>query len=1101
MTDTARADALLADLPADGRGRLKVFLGAAPGVGKTFAMLQAAQAQLRQGVKLRAGVVETHSRAETESLLAGVPQQPLRSLEYRGMKLQEMDLDGLLADPPALALVDELAHSNVPGSRHAKRWQDIQELLAAGIDVYTTVNVQHLESLNDQVRDITGVQVRETVPDWVLQEAYEIVLIDLPPRELLERLREGKVYVPEQARAAIDAFFSQTNLTALRELAMQTAAARVDADLNHRYRQRGEEAPALRGRLLVGIDGDEQAERLVRHACRVAERRHLPWSVVHVDTGGLRGEHARMRLQGAQQLAERLGGEIVVLRAGEVARTLLQHARERRASLVLVGQSRRRWYRRAFGGGLAGRLLRDGQGLEISALDSEADLRPAEPRPRYPVVWNDYLLALLATALASGLAWIVAHLLELPNISLVFLMAVLLVAVRSSLMPALLCAVASFLAYDFLFIPPHFSFAIHRHEDLLSLAFFLFMAGLTGNLAARQRRQLEALRDTQEETSLLLDLSRKLTAATDRQAVLAAAAQQFDDWKDVEVCLLGQVNGEWKTEAGVQRQLADQERVAADWAWAHDQPAGLGTGTLPGGRWWWWPLSAEEGPLALLGVAPLDGQPLSPQRRRLLAALGQPLAQALARARLAEDLEAARLHGETEQLRSALLASVSHDLRTPLTAMRGSIDSLLALGEAIPPADRRELLESTRDEAERLDRYIQNLLDMTRLGHGGLKLARDWVAPGDIVGSALNRLRAVLAPYRVQAIVANDLPLLYVHAALIEQALINVLENAARFSPSHGRLRIEVSQDAAELRFAVSDEGPGIPEAEREKIFDMFYTAARGDRGGQGTGLGLAICQGMIGAHYSCRFRDAAAGSSPCSPAVPSAMTQLQNSILLIDDEPQIRKFLRISLNAQGYRVLEAGTGEEGLAQAALNRPDLVVLDLGLPDRDGQDILRDLREWSQVPVLVLSVRASEGEKVLALDGGANDYVTKPFGIQEFLARVRVLLRQAAQGESPEAAVAVGPLQVDFAYRRVTLEGAEVALTRKEYAVLAALARHLGRVVTQQQLLKDIWGPTHVEDTHYLRVVVGHLRQKLGDDPASPRFLVTEAGVGYRLRDS
>ncbi|WP_139295841.1 DUF4118 domain-containing protein, partial [Pseudomonas aeruginosa] len=292
-------------------------------------------------------------------------------------------------------------------------------------------------------------------------------------------------------------------------------------------------------------------------------------------------------------------------------------------SLVLVGQSRRRWYRRAFGGGLAGRLLRDGQGLEISALDSEADLRPAESRPRYPVVWNDYLLALLATALASGLAWIVAHLLELPNISLVFLMAVLLVAVRSSLMPALLCAVASFLAYDFLFIPPHFSFAIHRHEDLLSLAFFLFMAGLTGNLAARQRRQLEALRDTQEETSLLLELSRKLTAATDRQAVLAAAAQQFDDWKDVEVCLLGQVNGKWKTEAGVQRQLVDQERVAADWAWAHDQPAGLGTGTLPGGRWWWWPLSAEEGPLALLGVAPLDGQPLSPQRRRLLAALGQ----------------------------------------------------------------------------------------------------------------------------------------------------------------------------------------------------------------------------------------------------------------------------------------------------------------------------------------------------------------------------------------------------------------------------------------------------------------------------------------------
>ncbi|WP_313049698.1 universal stress protein, partial [Pseudomonas soli] len=315
MSNPTRADALLAGLPREGRGRLKVFLGAAPGVGKTFAMLQAAHAQQRQGLQVVAGVVETHGRAETEALLGGLTQQPLLRREYRGVMLEEMDLDGLLKAAPALVLVDELAHTNAPGSRHAKRWQDVQELLAAGIDVYTTVNVQHLESLNDKVRDITGVQVRETLPDWVLQEAFELVLIDLPPRELLERLREGKVYVPEQARAAIEAYFSQTNLTALRELAMQTAAAQVDADLASGYRQRGQEAPALRGRLLVGIDGDEQAERLVRHACRVAQRRHLPWSVVHVDNGRLRDETARHRLQAAQQLAERLGGEVVLLRA------------------------------------------------------------------------------------------------------------------------------------------------------------------------------------------------------------------------------------------------------------------------------------------------------------------------------------------------------------------------------------------------------------------------------------------------------------------------------------------------------------------------------------------------------------------------------------------------------------------------------------------------------------------------------------------------------------------------------------------------------------------------------------------------------------------
>ncbi|MFJ7796583.1 DUF4118 domain-containing protein [Pseudomonas sp. NPDC096950] len=850
MSDSGRADALLADLPRDGRGRLKVFLGAAPGVGKTYAMLQAAHTQLRQGVKVLAGVVETHGRAETEALLGGLPQLPLVRSEYRGVMLEEMDLDGLLAAKPKLVLVDELAHSNAPGSRHTKRWQDIQELLAAGIDVYTTVNVQHLESLNDKVRGITGVQVRETLPDWVLQEAYELLLIDLPPRELLERLRDGKVYVPEQARAAIEAFFTQTNLTALREMAMQTAAAQVDDDLAQGYRQLGQAAPAVRGRLLVGVDGDAQAERLVRHASRVAQRRHLPWSLVHVDNGSVRDEQSRLRLQSAQQLAERLGGEVVLLRAGEVAKTLIQHAAERRASLVLVGQSRQRLRRRLFGGGLASRLLRDARGLEINVLDSDHEEHAPRQRSTHSLVWFDYALAVVATVLASALAWAVASVLPLPNISLVFLAAVLLVAVRSSLGPALACAALSFLTYDFLFIPPNFSFSIQREEDVLTLLFFLLMAALTGNLAARQRRQLQALRDTQEETTELLDLSRKLTAATDRQAVVSAAAQHLNGWSDLQLCLLNRDGqGGWKVETGGPLEFSEAERAAADWAWQHDQPAGAGTGTLPFGRWWWWPLSVEDGPLGLLGVCANEGQTLSGQRRRLLTALSQPLAQALARAQLAEDLESARLHGETEQLRSALLASVSHDLRTPLTSMRGSIDSLLALGEAIPLEDRRELLEGTRDEAERLDRYIQNLLDMTRLGHGALKLARDWVSPADIVGSSLNRLRAVLAPLQVSTEVPAELPLLYVHAALIEQALVNVIENAARFSPAHGRLNVRAGADDNELFFAVSDEGPGIPEDERAKIFDMFYTAARGDRGGQGTGLGLAICQGMVGAH------------------------------------------------------------------------------------------------------------------------------------------------------------------------------------------------------------------------------------------------------------
>lgn len=850
MSDSDRADALLATFPQPGRGRLKVFLGAAPGVGKTFAMLTHAHAQQRMGRPVLVGVVETHGRAETEALLAGLRQQPMLRTRYRGVTLHEMDLDGVLGTPGSLVLVDELAHSNAPGSRHAKRWQDVQELLAAGIDVYTTVNVQHLESLNDKVRDITGVLVRETVPDWVVHEAFDLLLVDLPPRDLLERLREGKVYVPEQARAAIDAFFSQRNLSALRELAMQAAAAQVDADAAQGYRQGGAAAPALRGRLLVGVDGDDQAERLVRHASRVAQRRHLPWSLVHVDNGRLRDETGRQRLQAAQQLAERLGGDVVVLRAAEVARTLIEHARERRASVVLVGQSRDRWRRRLLGAGVAARLLRASQGLEVNVLDRDVLRSAPKPTARYAWVWRHYLLALAATALAAGLAWAVASVLALPNISLVFLAAVLLVAVRTSLGPALACALLSFLAYDFLFIPPNFSLSIQREEDVLTLVFFLLMAALTGNLAARQRSQLQALRETQAQTIQLLDLSRRLTGATDRQAVLEVAHQHLDGRLGWQVCILQRdEHGQLHIASGGPIAFTDNERAAAQWAWQHDQAAGRSSDTLPEGRWWWWPLTVDSQPLALMGVSERPGQALSGPDRRLLRGLAQPVAQALARAQLSEQLEAARLHGETEQLRSALLASVSHDLRTPLTSMRGSIDSLLALGEALAESDRRELLEGTRDEAERLDRYIQNLLDMTRLGHGSLKLARDWVAPADIVGSALHRLRAVLAPLNLETQVPANLPLLFVHAALIEQALVNVLENAARFSPAQGRLRVEVTARDQQLHIAVSDEGPGIALADRDKVFDMFYTAARGDRGGQGTGLGLAICQGMIGAH------------------------------------------------------------------------------------------------------------------------------------------------------------------------------------------------------------------------------------------------------------
>lgn len=841
MNDAARADALLAALP-DGQGRLKVYLGASAGVGKTCALLRAAHDLQRQGVRLRVGWVETHGRAETEALLVGLPVQPRVRRPYRDRTLEALDLDALLAARPQVALVDELAHSNAPGSRHAKRWQDVRELLAAGIDVHTTLNVQHLDSLNDQVHAITGVRVQETVPDWVVLEAHELVLIDLPPRELLERLRAGKVYMPEQARAAIEAFFVPTHLAALRELAMQVAAAHVEGDVAQGYRQQGLPLPQGRGRLLVAVQGDAQAERLVRHASRVAERRHLPWTLVHVDSGRGLDDEGRQRLMAAQRLAERLGGEVVRLRATDVADALLQHAAQRRATVLLLAAARRR----VWGQGLPGRLLGRAKGLEVAVLDREAVEAP-RPRRWRPTVRRWHLaLAVLVSALAAALSWGLSTWLALPNISLVFLAGVLVVAVVGGLGPALLSAGLSFLLYDFLFIAPLYSFSVDLQDDVLTLLFFLFMATVTGNLATAQRRQLLALRDTQAHTDELLELSRHLAAASDREAVLEAARRHFEGWTDVHVTVHGQ---DPHVALELPSSRAEVDRATAQWAWKHGQAAGQGTSTLPASQAWWWPLCVEGGSVGLIGLWPKAGQPIPEARRRLVMALGQPLGQALARAALAEELEAARLLGETETLRSALLASVSHDLRTPLTAMRGSLESLQLFGDTLGQADRDALLDGTRLECERLDRYIQNLLDMTRLGHGALSLARDWVAPADIVACAVQRLQAVLAPVRLRLDLPEGLPLLYAHPALIEQALVNVLENAARFSPAQGQVVVSAAVEGDRLGLSISDQGPGIPPEERAKVFDLFYTASRGDRGGQGTGLGLAICQGMVGAH------------------------------------------------------------------------------------------------------------------------------------------------------------------------------------------------------------------------------------------------------------
>ncbi|WP_296804692.1 sensor histidine kinase KdpD [Thiocapsa sp.] len=850
-------EALLSEVAQEGRGGLKIFLGASPGVGKTFKMLQAAQEARSEGVDLVLGLIESHGRAETEALAEGLELIPRQRIPYRGRVFEELDLDAILQRAPAVVVVDELAHRNIPGTRHPRRYQDIEELLGRGIDVWTAVNIQHLESLNDAVARITGVRMRETVPDALLAKARDLVLVDLTPSELIDRLKQGKVYVPEQARAALDGFFSPSNLAALRELALQTVAERIDLDVRAAMRRRGVEGPwPVRTRILVAIDGVGNNEEVVRLGRRLAERRRAPWSVVYVEARDS-GPERRARVERVFHLAERLGAEVVTLRGQDPVEEILSYARARNVTTLVMGRSRRRRLAGLLGRTLSQRLLREGGEFEITFVPSSiARARRREPGRRRLAAAGDYLVAAGVIAASGAMAALLEPLLPLANLSLVFLAGVLWVAVRSTLGPALVTALVSAALYNFLFTEPRYTFLMHRTDELLTIVFFLLMGLAGGQLASRLRRQMIALRATNAQTQTLLDLGRRLTAAADLPSVRRETVRSLAEYLRVRTVLLAPTDDSGAlreaigsdTDAGA-AVLDDKARAAAQWAYDHRQPSGARTETLSGLTWRFLPLAIEKETFGVIGLD-LAGTPqVSSAQLAALDVLVSQATLAMARTRLADRLEQAKVAEETERLRSALLSSVSHDLRTPLASMIGAASSLRALDDKISPEDRAELLDAVLSEGERLNRYIQNLLDMTRLGHGTLRIERDWIGIDDLLNAALRRLREPLQGLRVTRAIAPDLPLLYVHPALVEQALVNVIENAARFSPPGGEIRLTATRQGESLRLTISDQGPGIPEEDRRRVFDMFFTGSKGDRSKQGSGLGLAICSGMIGAH------------------------------------------------------------------------------------------------------------------------------------------------------------------------------------------------------------------------------------------------------------
>jgi two-component system sensor histidine kinase KdpD len=850
-------EALLAAARRETRGRLKIFLGAAPGVGKTYAMLEAAHERLRDGADVVAGIIETHGRRETEALLNGIDVLPRRTMDYRGKAFREMDLDALIARRPQLALVDELAHTNIPGSRHLKRWQDVEELLAAGIDVYSTLNIQHLESINDIVEQISGVKVRETLPDSVLAAADEIELIDLPPQDLIKRLHEGKVYVPEQAKRAVGNFFSPGNLTALREMALRHAAERVDAQMVDYMRAHAIPGPwPARERIVVCIDERVDAARLVRVTKRTAERRGAAWVAVTVETSRAYTltEADKDRIAEAMRLAQQLGGETVTLQGDDVVATVLAFAAERNATQIVVGRARHRRWR--VGDSVTERLIAESGDFNVLVVGGEDEDKPGRQiqarKPLAPADWLGYLFAMLATAAATGLGFVIDPWLPVASISVAYLLGVMVVAMKSGLRPAIMASIWSFFAFNFFFTEPRWTFAVTDTQNVLTLVFFLIAAVIVSNMASRLRSQIEATRESARRTTNLYDFGRKITAAVTLDDVLWAVVHHVAVTIHGRSLILLPQDGGLAIAAGYPPEdtLDDKSAAAADWAWLHGKPAGRGSATLPASLWLFLPLKTARGPVAVLGVQMMEDADMpSPGQMRLLETLADQAAVAIERTTLVSDIETARVATERERLRSALLSSLSHDLRTPLVSIMGAASSLQTYSPMMDEGSRVDLTQTIMDEAERLNRFVQNLLDMTKLGAGALKPRSDWADLRDIVGAAVNRMQRLARDHTIRIDIDANLPLLCVDPVLMEQVFFNLLDNACKFSPRGTGVKVWAKKLPATVAIEVVDEGPGIPEADREKVFDMFYRVDQGDAQPAGTGLGLAICRGIVEAH------------------------------------------------------------------------------------------------------------------------------------------------------------------------------------------------------------------------------------------------------------
>ena len=821
-----------------------------PGVGKTYEMLRAARRRKAEGDDVLVGLVETHGRRETESLLRGLDVLARSPVDYKGRHLMEFDLDGAIARRPDLMLVDEYAHSNAPGSRHPKRWQDVEEILKAGIDVWTTLNVQHLESLSDVVLRITGARQRETVPDSALDRADDIEVVDITPDELRKRLSEGKVYVPETARLASENFFRVENLTALRELALRRAAETVDDQLLVHLREKGVPGPWAAGaRILVLVGGDGMAASLVRAGRRLSGMMmDAPWTVATVDRA-VTSTESSARLSETLKLAEQLGGKTVTLTGDDLVRTVMDHVQRNHVTQIVVGKGRTGRVRDLFGQSLAVALLRSASGVAIHIITDAADAAsaPAPRPPTAPAAWRGYAIGAGFIGLATVLALGLDQSFERVDLGVIYLAAVVAAGALHGLRPALTAATTAFLIYNFLFLQPRYSFAIGSPTDVLTLVVFWGVALLTGVLAGRVREQAGRTQRRAAAVSALLGASEALAGADDRQATAAILAEQAAEAAGAKAVVLLPQGDDLVISAGAPEipTFGAAAMAAARWAWEHGEPAGFGTGTLPQASWTFRPL---QGVRRRVGVAGIQADALAPgsDEERLALALLDQGAVAIERAELASQSVEAEALRRADRFRAVLMNSVSHDLRTPLSTVLGSATTLIDYGAGLSPDVRADLLLSIREEAERLNRYVGDLLDMTRLEGGALQVRAEWIDVRDILNAAAERVSRRLGTRTVRRDFPVELSLVKADEGLLEQALVNILENAVAYSPDGSTIELAAYEDRGSVVISIEDEGRGIPTAELERVFDKFQRMEESTDRAKGVGLGLAIARGFV---------------------------------------------------------------------------------------------------------------------------------------------------------------------------------------------------------------------------------------------------------------